>query len=111
GLGVAAGRRHIWAPGVSGVGKSTMAVRLALADLEAGRGLALFDPNGDAANDLLGRAPRIENIVVIDAADAHPPAINLLDGKDAALMADNVVGVFAAVHRDSWGPRLDDLFR
>ncbi|WP_307962324.1 hypothetical protein [Salinispora arenicola] len=52
-------RYHIHALGPTGTGKTTLLMRTILDDVEAGRGVAAFDPaKGDLIRDLLARLPR-----------------------------------------------------
>jgi thiopeptide-type bacteriocin biosynthesis protein len=46
-------RHHLHVLGPTGTGKSTLLLRMILADAKAGRGLAVFDPKGDLIRDVL----------------------------------------------------------
>ncbi len=56
---------HTWVLGKTGVGKSTALLRWALDDIYAGEGIALFDPHGDLALDVLARIPKRRRADVI----------------------------------------------
>ena len=45
--------RHVWIVGKSGSGKSTFLFNLAMDDIYAGEGVAVIDPHGDLATDIL----------------------------------------------------------
>ncbi|MFG1924364.1 type IV secretory system conjugative DNA transfer family protein [Cryptosporangium sp. NPDC048952] len=77
-------RHHLHVLGPTGTGKTSLLVRLALQDAEAGRGLVVFDlsAKGDLVTDLLDRLPAAcgNRLVVIDPAEQDaPPSLNLLD--------------------------------
>jgi hypothetical protein len=115
GLYVPDARHHIHVPGPTGVGKSTLLLNLALADAQAGRGVAVFDPKGDLIRDLLDRLPTdvADRLVLIDPDEGEaPPALNLFELADTPeQVADQLVGVMAKVFAQYWGPRTDDLAR
>ncbi len=50
--------RHVWIVGKSGSGKSTLLFNLAMTDIYAGEGVAVIDPHGDLAEDILDAIPR-----------------------------------------------------
>jgi DNA helicase HerA-like ATPase len=50
--------RHVYVVGKSGSGKSTFLYNLALSDIVAGEGVAVIDPHGDLALDILDAIPR-----------------------------------------------------
>jgi hypothetical protein len=97
--------------GPTGVGKSTLATGLALADVAAGRSVVLIEPKGDVVSDILARIPRdrLDDVVVVDPAEPQLPiGLNplLAHGRSAELIADQVLAVFRALS-ESWGPRLE----
>ncbi len=51
-------RHHLYTIGKSGAGKTTLLRNLILQDIEAGHGVAIIDPHGDLANELLDCIPR-----------------------------------------------------
>ena len=107
--------RHLYVPGPTGTGKSTLALNLILQQMTAGYGVCVIDPKGDLINDLLERIPltREDDVIVVDPTDERPVGLNLLDGPEgeADLTADQVVGVFARRFGSAWGPRTDDIAR
>ncbi|HUY50565.1 MAG TPA: TraM recognition domain-containing protein [Streptosporangiaceae bacterium] len=114
GLTVADAQYHLHVPGVTGTGKTTLLASLILSDARAGRGAVVLDPKGDMVTDLLDRLPArmAGRLVLIDPAETGaPPALNVLDGADPELAADQVVTIFRRVFAAWWGPRMDDILR
>ncbi|GIF04671.1 hypothetical protein Asi03nite_22090 [Actinoplanes siamensis] len=117
GISLADCRYHLHVLGPTGTGKTTLLMRLILDDIEAGRGVAAFDPaKGDLIRDLLDRMPADagDRLVLIDPDERHaPPAINLLDprvhGGTPHDVAANVTAVMSKVFARWWGPRQADL--
>ncbi len=112
-LPVADARSHLHVLGSTGSGKSTLLAHLILADIRAGRGLALIDPKGDLATFVLAhldeRARR--RLVLIDPDTPGGATFNPLVGPDADLVVDNVISIFSKIFAKHWGPRIDDVLR
>lgn len=110
---------HIYVVGRSGVGKSTLLRRLVLDDLVSNRGLALIDPHGDLADDVVDAVPprRTNDIVYFDVGDvSHAVAFNPLfvpRGGDPVLVADGILAAFQKVFDLAEGnaPRLLHILR
>jgi hypothetical protein len=100
--------------GATGSGKSTLIANLALADVQAGRGVVVVDPKGDLVSDLLDRMPAhaVDRVVLLDP-DEHgaPPTMNVLEGDDPDLSVDHLVGILHRIWIAHWGPRIDDVLR
>ena len=117
--------------GPTGAGKSTALAHLALADIQAGRGVLLIDPKTDLVADILARIPeqRCDDVVVIDPTSSRPVGINPLARAQAArsgalsssgggvlgggaspeLVADTVLATFKGVFAESWGVRVEQV--
>jgi hypothetical protein len=108
---------HLHPLGPTGVGKSTFQLNYLLAEAAAHRGVALFDPQGDLAHNVLERLPADcgQRLVIVDPAETEaPPAWNPLQvhrDNPPELAAENVVGVFRRLYAAFWGPRMDDTLR
>jgi energy-coupling factor transporter ATP-binding protein EcfA2 len=104
-------RQHLYVIGQTGTGKSTLLRNLILQDIEAGRGVALIDPHGDLAHDILDHIPswRTDDVVHFNPSDADPLAINLFraTSDNWHLVASGIVSAFKKIWGDSWGPRLE----
>jgi hypothetical protein len=105
--------RHVWLVGKSGSGKSTLLFNLAMADILSGQGIALIDPHGDLATDILDAIPRsrINDVCYLDAAETEYPVgfnpATEIAPKRQALAAAGIVSAFKHIWSDSWGPRLE----
>lgn len=77
-------RRHLYAIGKTGVGKTTLFVNQVIQDIYEGRGVAYLDPNGDAIETILSYIPkeRAEDVIIFDPSDAERPVgLNMLEWK------------------------------
>lgn len=112
-LGVADGRHHLHVLGATGSGKSTLIAHMILADAAAGRGAVVIDPKGDLIVDVLSRLPEhvADKVVLFDPDERQRPVLNVVQGPDRDLAADNLVGIFRRIFKDFWGPRTDDILR
>lgn len=114
GIGAADALFHGVAYGPSGSGKSTAIAHLIVADMLAGRPVAVLDPKRQLIDDILARVPieRLDDVVVLDAADDPVVGFNPLDvtGRDPDVVVDGILSVFGALFTDGWGPRTLDIF-
>lgn len=110
-IGLSERRQHVYVIGQTGAGKSTLLRNLILQDIEAGRGVALIDPHGDLANDVLEQIPphRTNDVVYFDPAARDPLAINLFraTGDNWHLVASGIVSAFKKIWANSWGTRME----
>jgi len=87
-------------------------LHLILQDIESGHSVVVLDPAGDLVQDILARYPsdRLDELVVIDPKDAAPVGVNpLYRPKQPALVADQLLGIFTQLFKDSFGPRTADV--
>ena len=78
-------RQHLYIVGQTGTGKTTLLKTMIVADMEAGRGLAVIDPHGDLFDELLSRIPqnRLDDVVILDPTDTDfPVGLNMLECSD-----------------------------
>jgi hypothetical protein len=105
--------RHVYIVGKSGSGKSTFLFNLAMSDILAGEGVAVIDPHGDLALDILDAIPRsrINDVCYLDVADMERPVgfnpASRIAPERRALAAAGIVSAFKHQWSDSWGPRLE----
>ncbi len=108
-------RHHVYIIGKTGTGKSTLIKNMAVEDIKNGNGVAVVDPHGDLAEDILNFIPknRANDVIYFNPADIeHPPGLNVLEVKDAKqkqLVASSLLSVFRYLWADSWGPRTEYL--
>ncbi|MBI5761452.1 MAG: type IV secretory system conjugative DNA transfer family protein [Planctomycetales bacterium] len=115
GIGREDRRRHVYIVGSTGAGKSTLLLNLIHADMQAGRGLTVFDVHGDLADAVIRLVPRhrTNDVIVFDAASDMVVPFNPLACPDPERTDQVVSGVVSAFRKlfDSWGPRLENLLR
>jgi hypothetical protein len=102
------GLSHTLLAGPTGVGKSELIDSLAVQCVKAGRGLFLLDGKGDTAEAFLARIPdhRLGDVIFLDPGREGPvPGLRLFGrGTDHQLTADLVLGIFADLFKETWGP-------
>jgi len=110
-------RRHMYVIGKTGMGKTTLLENMIISDIQSGQGLAVVDPHGDLAEEVLNFIPpsRVNDVIYFNPADIdYPIAFNVMehvDPKYRHLIASGLIGVFKKIWADSWGPRLEYLLR
>lgn len=110
-------RSHIYVIGKTGTGKSTLLKNMLVADIHRGEGLALIDPHGDLADDILHHVPeaRMEDVIFFNPADTtYPVAFNPLEETkpgERYLVASDLISIFKKIWPDYWGPRLEHILR
>lgn len=109
-------RYHLYLVGKTGVGKSTLLENLIAADLRDGHGLALLDPHGDLAKRVLRQVPksREDDLLYFDPTTENGAIpFNILRDSYTSryLIASGILSAFKKVWGDSWGPRMEHIFR
>jgi len=77
-------RRHLYAIGMTGTGKTTLFESMILQDIRQGRGVAVFDPHGELVEKIIKKIPkeRAEDVIYFNPVDtARPLGLNLLEWK------------------------------
>jgi hypothetical protein len=110
--------------GITRSGKTSLLVRMMLADAAQDYGFMFIDPHGDAIDDLMARLTEhaLERVVLLDVGDEWQPfGINFFDvgehptDKEIANRADQAVHVFKKLwtreEYQGWGARLEYLLR
>ncbi len=103
--------------GKTGTGKSTLMENMVISDVRDGNGLALIDPHGDLAEDVLSFVPkrRVKDVIYFNPADLeHPIPFNPLERAHRDyhyLIASGLISVFRKIWPDFWGPRLEHILR
>jgi len=110
-------RKHVYLIGKTGMGKTTMLQNMIIGDIYAGNGVAIVDPHGDVAEDILDFIPdnRVNDVIYFNPADLeYPIAFNVFErvsDEHKDLVASGLVGVFKKLYAESWGPRLEYILR
>jgi hypothetical protein len=118
--------RHMFVVGGTGSGKTTMLKYQIIQDIRNGKGLAVVDPHGDLAEELLEYIPkdRQKDLIYLNPDDLdHPIGVNLLElpeglkGNDLLREKDRVTESVVSVMRkifsedDSGGHRIEYILR
>jgi len=102
--------RHVYIIGQTGSGKTTIMFHMVKDDINKGRGVAVIDPHGDLAEDLLTTVPknRINDCIYFNPFDLrYPIGINLLEltpglkdddlEQEKEMVCESVISVFRRV--------------
>jgi hypothetical protein len=95
-------RRHLYAVGQTGTGKTTMFESMIMADILAGEGLCVIDPHGDLIEKLINKIPkdRAEDVIILDPGDLdRPVGLNLLEYETEAQKYFLIQELIAIVER------------
>ncbi len=126
GLTEAERERHMFVVGGTGSGKTTMLKYQLVQDIRNGKGLAVIDPHGDLAEELLEYIPeeRKKDLIYLNPDDLeHPLGVNLLKlpagltGNDLLREKDRVTESVISIMRkvfsedDSGGHRIEYVLR
>lgn len=113
-LDVEAAMHHLAILGSTGTGKTSLSIRLAVEDIEAGRGVIAISGKADLLKGIQARIPRrrIQDVVLIQADDSASVGLNPLEygpGDDTELLADNLLTILRRQFERFWGPRTTQL--
>ena len=120
-LGLVDRRRHLYAIGQTGVGKSNFLQEMAKQDAREGRGFCFIDPHGDAIEDILTAIPkeRAEDVIVFDPADVERPfGLNMLEydenrPEQKTFVINEMIGIFDQLYdlKATGGPMFEQYMR
>lgn len=108
---------HIYCLGKTGVGKSTLLLNMAIADIQSGNAIGIIDPHGDVAEKILQYVPanRTNDVVYFNPSDSdYPIGFNPLavsNVKHHHLVVSSLLSSFRKLWIESWGPRLEYILR
>lgn len=110
--------RHFYVIGQTGTGKSSILQVMARQDLREWRGIAVLDPHGDLANDLLPFIPRerADDVIIFDPSDtARPIGVNILEAsteEEKELVTLDATNIMIKLFgNEIFGPRIQDYFK
>lgn len=108
--------KHIHTIGRPGMGKSLLEKHMILSDIDKGYGVALLDPHGDLAEDILEHIPKekVDKVIYFNPADPDwipiwNPMSPIAD-QDVGRATDDLIGVFKGIV-SGWGDRMETLLR
>ena len=108
---------HIYCVGKTGVGKSTLLLNMAISDIQHGFGIGIIDPHGDIAESVLNYVPkeRIKDVIYFNACNSEFPIsfnpFSTVNENEHHIVASNLIATFKKIWAESWGPRLEHIFR
>jgi type IV secretory pathway TraG/TraD family ATPase VirD4 len=108
---------HIYIIGKTGTGKSTLMEKMALQDLESGRGFALIDPHGDLVERVAARAAqsRRADVIYLNASDPTQPwgynPLRHVAPQYISLAASGLMEVLKKMWPEAWGVRMEHILR
>ncbi len=106
-------RRHFYAIGKTGMGKSVLLENMAIQDIQRGDGVSFIDPHGESAENILNHIPehRINDVVYFNPADLDRViGFNVMEKVNQDyrhLVASGLMGVFKKIWPDVWSPRME----
>lgn len=99
--------------GKTGMGKSTLLQNMVIQDIQNGEGVAVMDPHGSMAEDLLEYVPesRLKDVIYFAPFDAdYPISFNVMEdvGPDKRhLVASGLMSAFKKIWVDAWSARME----
>lgn len=105
--------QHMYVIGQSGTGKSTLLKNIAKQDIIAGRGIALVDPHGEFAEELIESIPpeRLNDVVYFNPIDTDFPIgfnpIEVTDPEQKHLVASGLMAIFTKIWANVWSARME----
>ena len=114
-------RRHTYAIGATGSGKSVLLENLAYQDMMDGKGFCFIDPHGDAVEWLLSRVPpeRMDDVILFEPGSMdNPVGMNMFefqteDQKDFIVQEgiNMLTSLYDPGNQGIFGPRAQHMFR
>ena len=112
-------RRHLYAIGQTGTGKSTFLQEMAKQDVQDGKGVCFIDPHGDAIEDILTAIPkeRAEDVIIFDPSDTERPlGLNMLEydkPEEKSFVINEMISIFDKLYdlKQTGGPMFEQYAR
>jgi hypothetical protein len=106
--------RHTYVSGKPGYGKSTAMYWMAMRDIERNKAVAVLDPNGDLAEQILANIPahRVTDTIYLDGLSPIPlDFMGWTTDQEREVLSDDLIMMFRRLSEGEWGPRMDGIFR
>jgi len=106
-------RQHMYIVGKTGSGKTKLMENMFIHDIRNGEGMALVDPHGEFAEQILRYIPadRIDDVIYFNPADTEYPVgfnpLEAVSGEYRHLIASGLMGVFKKIWPDVWSARME----
>ncbi|GAG90450.1 unnamed protein product, partial [marine sediment metagenome] len=114
-------RRHFYAIGQTGTGKTTILQEMAKQDAREGKGFCFIDPHGEAIEDILTCIPkeRAEDVIVFDPSDIERPfGLNMMEFDESkpeqkTFVINEMIGIFDQLYdlKATGGPMFEQYMR
>ncbi len=114
-------RRHLYAIGQTGTGKSTFFQELIKQDIKNGDGVCVVDPHGDLVEDVLPYIPeeRMDDVIYYNPADTERPmGLNLLEydpkyPEQKTFVINEMINIFDKLYdlKSTGGPMFEQYMR
>ncbi len=110
-------RRHVYAIGKTGMGKSVLLMNMIYSDIVSGKGVGVIDPHGDLVDKILELIPseRSNDVVIFDPADReYPISFNILECRDPEqrpLICSGLMSVFTKLWPEAFSGRMEHILR
>ncbi len=114
-------RRHLYVIGQTGTGKSGLLQNMAIADVLAGKGVAVVDPHGDLIDAVLANIPesRYQDVIVFDPSDRlYPLGLNMLEydqnyPEQKTFIVNEMLNIFDRLYdlKTTGGPMFEQYMR
>lgn len=114
-------RRHIYMVGQTGTGKSNLLVNMVSDDIRKGKGVAVIDPHGDLAEDILSLIPknRLEDVIYFSPGHlSNPVGLNMLEydfsrPEEKTFIVNELLNIFDKLYdlKTTGGPMFEQYMR
>ena len=114
-------RRHLYIIGQTGTGKTNLMLNMAVADIKAGKGLAIIDPHGEFAGDALGIIPkeRYDDVIFFNPGNLEKSlGLNMLEydfahPEEKTFIVNEMLQIFDKLYdlKTTGGPMFEQYMR
>ncbi|HDY72961.1 MAG TPA: DUF87 domain-containing protein [Candidatus Jorgensenbacteria bacterium] len=114
-------RRHVYAIGQTGTGKSTLLINIVMSDIERGKGVAVIDPHGDLVQHIASLIPkqRQDDVIIFDPSSLEKPlGLNMLEydlnrPEEKTFVVNELMGILDKLYdlKTTGGPMFEQYMR